>query len=343
MNRAVDLALAYGAAPDALKTTVLRHIAQKRGVRRDRHGRMTVADAGATWEVYAALGRLHRRDPEMAKALFPGIHGFVAESVAQSRFGWNDAENDPAARVEILKRIYLDADKRSFEAHKHGLYILPLIGPVLAAPEAFGAGAKLAGHMRRGEWDRIDATDFAAVFAPLLGGGAGAVRAAQQWLRNRRAARDAGRGPARKPDGSTAGIEWSRLKSTNRFFGEVARNTRWSREQAGNMNIPTFGAGSHKGGKGNFGAPVRHDDGRSGAWVGEVRLYREGGKSYAIKPDGTRVDIGRLPRNAKRTDDGGWEATVRAPGRNGTHNLLQPPRPAGIPGPRRLLASGRRL
>ena len=66
---------------------MLRHIAQKRGVRRDRRSAMTVADADATWKVYAALGRLYRRDPEMAKALFPGIHGFVAESVAQGRFG----------------------------------------------------------------------------------------------------------------------------------------------------------------------------------------------------------------------------------------------------------------
>ena len=31
-----------------------------------------------------------------------------------------------------------------------------------------------------------------------------------------------------------------------------------------------------------------------------------------MRPDGERVDIGRLPRNAVRTDDGGWEATVRA-------------------------------
>ncbi|MCY4393719.1 MAG: hypothetical protein OXC10_01095 [Rhodospirillaceae bacterium] len=48
---------------------------------------MTVADAEATWNIYAALGRLYRRDPKMARALFPGIHGFVAESVAQGRFG----------------------------------------------------------------------------------------------------------------------------------------------------------------------------------------------------------------------------------------------------------------
>ena len=31
-----------------------------------------------------------------------------------------------------------------------------------------------------------------------------------------------------------------------------------------------------------------------------------------MRPDGERVDIGRLPRNAVRTDDGGWVATVRA-------------------------------
>ena len=66
---------------------MLRHISRKRGVRRDRHGKMTVADADATWEIYAALGRLYRRDPETATALFPGIHGFVAEGVAQGRFG----------------------------------------------------------------------------------------------------------------------------------------------------------------------------------------------------------------------------------------------------------------
>jgi len=66
---------------------VLRHISRKRGVLSDRHGRMTVADAEATWNIYAALGRLYRRDPKMARALFPGIHGFVAESVAQGRFG----------------------------------------------------------------------------------------------------------------------------------------------------------------------------------------------------------------------------------------------------------------
>ena len=53
-------------------------------------------------------------------------------------------------------------------------------------------------------------------------------------------------------------------------------------------------------------------NGRPGATVGEVRLYREGGKSYAVRPDGERVDIGRLPRNAVRTDDAGWMATVRA-------------------------------
>ena len=78
---------------------MLRHISRKRGVRRDRRSKMTVADAGATWKVYAALGRLYRRDPEMAKALFPGIHGFVAESVAQGRHGWDEAASDAAARA----------------------------------------------------------------------------------------------------------------------------------------------------------------------------------------------------------------------------------------------------
>ena len=329
LNRAVDLALAYGAAPEALKTTVLRHIAQKRGVRRDRHGKMTVADAGATWEVYAALGRLYRRDPETAKALFPGIHGFVAESVAQNRFGWDAAERDPAARIDILKRVYLDAEKMSVEKHKHGLYILPWVGPILAAPEAFGAGAKLAGHMHRGEWDRIDAAEFASVFAPLLGGGAGAVRSAQQWLRRKKAAtakqrsgsaRDAGspaagrdRGTPRDPDGDVPGIDWSGRESTERFFDDIAGNARWFEKRAENTNIPTFGGGAHSRGEGNIGARIDYGDGRPGASVGEVRLYRENGKSYAIRPDGERVDIGRLPRNATRTEDGGWEAKGVAP------------------------------
>lgn len=52
---------------------------------------------------------------------------------------------------------------------------------------------------------------------------------------------------------------------------------------------------------------------RPGAGPARHRLCREGETSYAIKPDGTRVDIGRLPRNATRTDDGGWEATMRTP------------------------------
>ena len=44
-----------------------------------------------------------------------------------------------------------------------------------------------------------------------------------------------------------------------------------------------------------------------------MRLYRDEAGSYAIRPDGEGVDIKRLPRNAARTRDGGWEATVRAP------------------------------
>ena len=75
----------------------------------------------------------------------------------------------------------------------------------------------------------------------------------------------------------------------------------------------TFGAGSRKGEKSYLGARIDYGDGWPGATVGEIRLHREGGKSYAVKPDGTRVDIGRRPRNARRTDDGGWEATMRAP------------------------------
>ena len=128
LNRAVDLALGYGAAPEALKTTVLRHVMQKRGVLRTRHSAMSVADVEATWNIYAALGRLYRRDPTMAKALFPGIHGFVAESVAQGRLGWDAAESDPAARTAILKRVYLDAEKKSFEAHKLGSKLARLKG-----------------------------------------------------------------------------------------------------------------------------------------------------------------------------------------------------------------------
>ena len=76
---------------------MLRRFKDRLGVRRDRDGRMTVADPDATWSVYAALGRLHRREPELAKALFPGIHGFVAESVAANRHGWNAAEREARA------------------------------------------------------------------------------------------------------------------------------------------------------------------------------------------------------------------------------------------------------
>ena len=297
-------------------------------MRRDRHGKMTVADAGATWEIYAALGRLYRRDPEMATALFPGIHGFVAESVAQGRHGWDAAASDPAARTAILKRVYLDAEKQSFEAHKHGLYILPWIGPVLAAPEAFGAGARLAGHMRRGEWDRIDATDFAAVFAPLLGGGASAVRAAQQWLRNKRAvaAKDAGRtsrddvdleknthrpetggGRAPDPDGRDGGFDWSGRDSTVRYFDEVAGNETWANNIAKNRGIPTFGADRHKG------RPVPRDGGEPDTLIGEVRLHKDGDRAYALRLNGERKYIGRKPTGAKTNEDGSFTATAYAP------------------------------
>ena len=76
---------------------MLRRFKDRRGVRRARDGKMSVADPEATWSVYAALGRLHRRDPQLAKALFPGIHGFVAESVAANRHGWDAAEGEARA------------------------------------------------------------------------------------------------------------------------------------------------------------------------------------------------------------------------------------------------------
>ena len=290
---------------------MLRHFAQKRGVQRDRHGKMTVADAGATWEVYAALGRLYRRDAALAKDLFPGIHGFVAESVAQNRFGWNAAESDPAARAAILKRIYLDADKKSFEAHKHGLYILPQVGAILAAPDMARTTAETAGHIARGAWDKIDPIDLAAAAALPLGG-AGIAKGAQSARRGTRAA-GRNRDAPRDPDGGHADIDWSGHESTERFFDEIAGNARWLEKRTENANIPTFGAGSRKGEKSYLGARIDYGDGRPGATVGEIRLHREGGKSYAVKPDGTRVDIGRRPRNARRTDDGGWEVTARAP------------------------------
>ena len=309
LNRAVDLALGYGAAPEALKTTVLRHISQKRGVLRDRRGAMSVADAEATWNIYAALGRLYRHDPKMAKALFPGIHGFVAESVAANRFGWDEAASDPAARTAILKRIYLDADKKSFEAHKHGLYMLPWVGPVLAAPDALKAAVETAGHIGRGAWDRIDPADIAAA-AALPFGAAGLAKGAQSARRGKRSA--GGDRTPRDPDGDVRSIDWSEHESTARYLDEVAGNARWSGERAINRQIPVFGAGSRKGDEAYFGKRIDYDDGRPGATVGEVRLYRDEAGSYAIRPDGERVDIKRLPRNATRTRDGGWVATVRA-------------------------------
>ena len=291
---------------------MLRHIAQKRGVRRDRHGQMTVADPDATWNVYAALGRLHRRDPQLAKALFPGIHGFVAESIAANRHGWNAAENDPAARTAILKRVYLDAEKKSFEAHKHGLYMLPHAGAILAAPDMFRAAVETAGHIGRGAWEKIDPVDIAAA-AALPFDGAGVAKGVQAARRGNRAATGRKRGTPRDPDGDVPGVDWSGHESTERFFDDIAGNARWFEKRAENTNIPTIGAGAHRNGEANIGARIDYGDGRPGASVGEVRLYRENGKSYAIRPDGERVDIGRLPRNAIRTDDGGWMATGRAP------------------------------
>ncbi len=257
-------------------------------------------------------GRLYRHDPELAKALFPGIHGFVAESVAANRHGWNAAENDPAARTAILKRVYLDAEKQSFEAHKHGLYMLPHAAAILAAPDMFRAAVETAGHVGRGAWEKIDPVDIAAA-AALPFGGAGVAKGVQTARRGNRAATGRKRGTPRDPDGDVPGVDWSGHESTERFFDDIAENARWSAERAKNADIPTFGAGAHKRGEGYIGARIDYGDGRPGATVGEVRLYRENGKSYAVKPDGERVDIGRLPRNATRTKDGGWEAVVRAP------------------------------
>ncbi len=124
----------------------------------------------------------------MAKELFPGIHGFVAESVAQGRHGWDEAESDPAARTAILKRVYLDADKKSFEAHKHGLYMLPQAGAILAAPDILKAAVETAGHMGRGAWEKIDPVGIAAA-AALPFGGAGIARGAQSARRRHRKGR----------------------------------------------------------------------------------------------------------------------------------------------------------
>lgn len=295
-----------------LKTTVLRRFKDRLGVRRDRHGRMTVADPDTTWSVYAALGRLYRHEPELAKALFPGIHGFVAESVAQNRNGWNAAENDPAARTAILKRVYLDAERKSFEAHKHGLYMLPHAGAILAAPDMFRAAVETAGHIGRGAWEKIDPVDVAAA-AALPFGGAGVAKGVQTARRGNRAATGRKRGTPRDPDGDVPGVDWSGHESTERFFDDIAGNARWFEKRADNTDIPTFGAGAHRNGESYIGARIDYGDGRPGATVGEVRLYRENGKSFAVRPDGERVDIGRLPRNATRTKDGGWEAKGVAP------------------------------
>ncbi|MDE0716471.1 MAG: hypothetical protein OXH64_00865, partial [Rhodospirillaceae bacterium] len=309
LNRAVDLALAYGAAPEALKTTVLRHIAQKRGVRRDRHGRMTVADARATWEVYTALGRLHRRDPKLAKALFPGIHGFVAESVAQGRFGWNPAERDPAARAAILKRIYLDADKKSFEAHKHGLYFLPQVGAILAAPDVARAVAETADHIAQGAWEKIDPLDVAAA-AAFPFGGAGIAKGAQSARRGKRAAADPRTAQGTPdPDLHGAGIDWSGRESTQRFFREVYRSKRWRARFA--RKVPTVGAPEYKG------QPIKVGGGRPDVLVGEARLHWDGKRAYALNLQGERVYIDRLPSESapnitrKPAGDGGWLVTRR--------------------------------
>ncbi|MCY4393717.1 MAG: HNH endonuclease, partial [Rhodospirillaceae bacterium] len=147
--------------------------------------------------------------------------------------------------------------------------------------------------------------------AALPFGGAGVARGVQSARRGKRAAgRD--RGMPRDPDGGHADIDWSGHESTARYFDEVAGNARWLEKRTGNADIPTFGAGLRTGESVYLGKRIDYGDGRPGASVGEVRLYREGGKSYAVRPDGVRVDIGRLPRNAVRTDDGGWVATGRA-------------------------------
>ena len=307
LNRAVDLALAYGAAPDALKTTVLRHIAQKRGVRRDRHGRMTVADAGATWEVYAALGRLYRRDPEMAKALFPGIHGFVAESVAAGRFGWDAAERDPAARAAILKRIYLDAQRQSFRKHEHGLHALPIVGNILAAPQTAEDIGNVFRRVREGDPGGALESLVQAALGVGLPAGRVAGKAAGGPKKKPADARSAQGTP--DPDLHGAGIDWSGRESTQRFFREVYRSKRW-RARFG-RKVPTVGAPEYKG------QPIEVGGGRPDVLVGEARLHRDGKRAYALNLQGERVYIDRLPSESapnitrKPAGDGGWLVTRR--------------------------------
>ena len=304
LNRAVDLALAYGAPPDALKTTVLRHIAQKRGVQRDRHGKMTVADAEATWKVYAALGRLYRRDAALAKDLFPGIHGFVAESVAQNRFGWNAAESDPAARTAILKAIYSDAQKRSFRKHEHGLHALPIVGNILAAPQT----AEDIGNVFRRARNGDAGGALESLIQAALGVGLPAGRAAGKsagGLKKRPIDPRTAQGTP-DPDLPGAGIDWSGRESTQRFFREVYRNKR--RRARFGRKVPTVGAPEYKG------QPVRVGGGRPDVLVGEARLHWDGKRAYALNLQGERVYIDRLPRNAVRTEGrrlAGDEATGR--------------------------------
>ena len=301
LNEAVDLALAYGAAPAALKTAVLRRVKDRLGVRRARHGRMTVADPDATWEVYAALGRLYRRDPETAKALFPGIHGFVAESVAQNRFGWDAAESDPAARAAILKAIYSDAQRRSFRKHGHGLHALPIVGNILAAPQTAEDIGNVFRRAREGDPGRALESLVQAALGVGLPAGRVAGKAAGGPKKKPADARTAQGTP--DPDLHGAGIDWSGRESTQRFFREVFRSRRWRARFS--RKVPTVGAPEYKG------QPIEVGGGRPDVLVGEARLHWDGKQAYALNLQGERVYIDRLPRNAVRKKDGGWLVTRR--------------------------------
>ncbi len=286
---------------------MLRRFKDKLGVQRDRHGEMTVADPNAAWAVSAALGRLHRHAPEMARALFPGIHGFAAESVAQGRLGWNPAERDPAARAEILKRVYLDAEKRSFRKHEQGLHALPVVGGLLAAPQT----AEDIGNVFRRARDGDAGGALESLVQAALGVGLPAGRAAGK------AAGRAGKKPTaahpqtgmRDPDGDISGIDWSGHESTERYFREVHRGGVWRTRFR--KKTPTVGAEDYKG------KPIATGGGRPDVSVGEVRLYKDGERAYALKRNGKRQYIDRVPSRSdpntvwKPAGDGGHWVTRR--------------------------------
>ncbi len=315
LNKAVDLALSYGAAPAVLKTAVLRRFKDRLGVRRDRHGKMSVADPDATWDIYAALGRLYRHEPELGKALFPGIHGFVAESVAQKRNGWNAAENDPAARLDILKRVYLDAEKQSLREHEHGLHFLPIVGTILAAPET----AQDIGNVFRRARDGDAGGALESLVQAALGVGFPAGRAAGKGAKgSKKKPADGGDPAAPRPetDGKRApdpdgdfNTALAENESTGRYFREVEKDDIWRTRLA--EKVPTEGAAKHKG------KPIQVGGGRPDVLVGEVRLYKDGERAYALNLRGERVYNTHMP---SRTDpniswesagDGGWLVTKR--------------------------------